>query len=102
MGDRYLFRSSGDLSTLSLAADSTQPPVEYAWDYEGRVEANLKPGPKFEESLDSAGREEYPRNVQNQCTFLRSFTFTLAEDVWKKMLLTLTQDISDATTLLWI
>ena len=82
-------------ATLSLAADSTQPLVEYTWNYEGRVRANLKAGPKFEESLDSAGREEYPGDARNQCTFLRSFTFTLAEDVWKEMLSTLTQDISD-------
>jgi hypothetical protein len=81
-------------ATLSLAADNTQP-VEYTWNYEGHVKTNLKAGPKFEVSLDSAGREEYPRDTRNQCTFLRSFTFTLAEDVWKKMLLTLTQDISD-------
>ena len=79
--------------TLSLTANSTQPPVEYAWDYEGRVEA--KAGPKFEESLDSAGNQEYPQNVQNQCTFLRSFTLTLADDVWKTMPSTLTQDLSD-------
>ena len=82
-------------ATLSLAADSTQPPVEYTWNYEGRVTANLKAGPKSEESLDSAGREEYPPDSRNQCTFLRSFTFTLAEDVWKEMLSTVTQDVSD-------
>ena len=82
-------------ATLSLAADSTQPPVEYTWNYEGRVTANLKAGPKSEESLDSAGREEYPPDSRNQCTFLRSFTFTLAEDVWKEMLSTVTQDGSD-------
>ena len=81
--------------TLSLTANNTQPPVEYAWDYEGRVKA--KAGPKFEESLDLAGLNgEYPQNVQNQCTFLRSFTFTLAEDVWKTMPSTLTpRDLSD-------
>ncbi|KIJ98157.1 hypothetical protein K443DRAFT_680954 [Laccaria amethystina LaAM-08-1] len=79
--------------TLSLPANSRQAPVEYAWDYEGRVEA--KAGPKLEESLDSAGNQEYPQNVQNQCTFLRSFILTLAEDVWKTMLSTLTQDLSD-------
>ena len=82
-------------TTLSLAADRLQPLVEYTWNYEGRVRANLKAGPKFEESLDAAGREEYPQDTRNQCTFLRSFTFTLAEDVWKKMPSTLTQDISD-------
>ena len=82
-------------ATLSLAADSTQPPVEYTWNYEGRVTANLKAGPKSEESLDSAGREEYPPDTRNQCTFLRSFTFTLANNVWKEMLSTLTQDVSD-------
>ena len=80
-------------ATLSLAADSTQSPVEYTWDYEGHVMANLKAGPKSEESLDSAGREEYPPDTRNQCTFLRSFTFTLAEDVWKEMLSTHTQDV---------
>ena len=82
-------------ATLSLAADSTQPPVEYTWNYEGRVTANLKAGPKSEESLNSTGREEYPPDTRNQCTFLRSFTFTLAKDVWKEILSTLPQDVSD-------
>ena len=86
-------------ATLSLAADSTQPPVEYTWNYEGRVSANLKAGPKLEESLDSAGREEYPLDTRNQCTFLCSFTFTLAEDVWKEMLSTLTQVSDDIIAL---
>lgn len=78
---------------ISLTANSTQPAVEYTWDYEGRVQA--KAGPKFEESLDSTGNREYPQSVHNQCTFLRSFTLTLAEDVWKTMPSNLTQDLSD-------
>ena len=78
--------------TLSLTANGTHAPVEYAWDYEGRIEA--KAGPKFEESLNSAGNREYPQNVHNQTTFLRSFTLTLAEDVWKTVPSTLTQDLS--------
>jgi len=57
--------------------------------------ANLKSGPKSEESLDSTGREESPPDTWNQCTFLCSFTPTPAEDVWKEMLSTLTQDVLD-------
>ena len=78
---------------ITLAAHTVQSPVEYTWDYEGRVEA--KAGPRLDEFLGNAGNQEYPRDTRNQCTFLRSFTVSLADDVWKSMVSTLIPDSSD-------
>ncbi|EDR05836.1 uncharacterized protein LACBIDRAFT_294783 [Laccaria bicolor S238N-H82] len=78
---------------ITLAANTAQSPVEYTWDYEGRVEA--KAGPRLEELLDDAGNQEYPRDTRNQCTFLRSFTVSLPDDVWESMVSTLVPDSSD-------
>ena len=79
--------------SITLAANTVQPPVEYTWDYEGRVEA--KAGPRLDEFLDDAGNQEYPWNTQNQCTFLHCFTISLGGDVWKSMVATLISDSSD-------
>ena len=83
--------------SITLAGDTAQSPVEYTWDYEGRVEA--KAGPRLDEFLDDAGDPEYSRDTRNQCTFLRSFTVSLADDVWKSMVSTLIPDSSDNPTL---
>jgi hypothetical protein len=83
--------------SITLAANTGQSPVEYTWDYEGRVEA--KAGPRLDEFLDDAGNQEYSRDTRNQCTFLRSFTVSLADDVWKSMVSTLIPDSSDNHTL---
>jgi hypothetical protein len=83
--------------SITLAANTGQSPVEYTWDYEGRVEA--KAGPRLDEFLDDAGNQEYSRYTRNQCTFLRSFTVSLADDVWKSMVSTLIPDSSDNHTL---
>ena len=79
---------------ITLAANTAQSPVEYTWDYEGRIEA--KAGPKLDEFLDDAGNQEYSRNTRNQCTFLRSSTVTLGDDVWKSMVSTLIRDSPDS------
>ena len=81
--------------SITLAAN--QSPFEYIWDCEGRVEA--KAGPRLDEFLDDAGNQEYSRDTRNQCTFLRSFTVSLADDVWKSMVSTLIPDSSDNHTL---
>ena len=78
---------------ITLAAHTVHSPVEYTWDYEGRVEA--KAGPRLDEFLGNAGNQEYPRDTRNQCTFLRCFTVSLADDVWKSMVSTLIPDSSD-------
>ena len=79
--------------SITLAANKAQSPVEYTWDYEGRVEA--KAGPKRDEFLNNAGKQEYSRKTRNQCTFLRCLTVSLADDVWKSMVSTLIPDSSD-------
>ena len=79
--------------SITLAADTAQSPVEYTWDYQGRVEA--KAGPRLDEFLDDAGNQEYPRDTRNQCTFLRCFTVSLGDDEWKNMVSTLIPDSSD-------
>ena len=83
--------------SITLAANTAQLPVEYTWDYEGRVEA--KAGPGLDEFLDDAGNQEYPWGTRNQCTFLRSMALSLADDVWKSMVSTLIPGSSDNHTL---
>jgi hypothetical protein len=83
--------------SITLVPNTVQSPVEYTWDYEGRVEA--KAGPRLDEFLDDAGNQEYSRGTRNQCTFLRSFTVSLADDVWESMVSTLIPDSSDNHTL---
>ena len=79
--------------SITLAANTVQSPIEYIWDCEGRVEA--KAGPRLDEFLDLAGNQEYPWDTRNQCTFLRSFTVSVADDVWESMVSTLIPDSSD-------